>query len=122
MNQRNQRQNIKLNSINQCDTKKYKPPKKTISEKKPKATISYLNNTYQRSNNDKSLHTASKEDYRKKPEYQNFTYNRDNKTFDRSNVTDKPSLKKGITSVVQHYSGVKKQLDNYDYKTTKGFN
>ena len=68
------------------------------------------------------LHTVSREDYKKKPEYQNFTYNRNNKTFDRSNVTDKPSLKKGITSVVQHYSGVKKQLDNYDYKTTRAFN
>lgn len=121
-NQSIQRQNIKLNSINQYNTKKYIPPKKTTSEKKPKTTISYLNNTYQRSNNDKLLHTVSREDYKKKPEYQNFTYNRNNKTFDRSNATDKPSLKKGITSVVQHYSGVKKQLDNYDYKTTRGFN
>lgn len=122
VNQSNQRESLKLNSINQYNTKKYQPPQKTISDKKPKATISYLNNTYQRSNNDKLYHTANKEDYKKKLEYQNFSYNRDNKTFNRQSITDKMALKKGITSVIQHYLGMKKQFDNYDYNTIKSFN
>jgi len=109
--------------ISPYNTKKYIPQKKLYSEKKAKEYNSYFLKTYQNKNNvfkpmikNIQLNLDNNfDDY----QYLNFTSRRAKLHIDNNSSMDKKTLKKGITSVIQHFSGKIEEYLNYDKSTSK---
>ena len=107
-----------LNVSKPYNTKKYIPLSKIPSSKiKIDNYSSYFTNPYQ--NKDKNNNLIKKEPYKIKIDFNNYTMRRENKIKNPEKKIDKETLKKGVTSVVQHYSGVREKLNNYDKNTLK---
>ena len=110
--------NQSLNVSKPYNTKKFIPLSKNPSSKiKTDNYSSYFTNVYQ--NKDKNNNLIKKEPYKIKIDFNNYTMRRENKIKNPEKTIDKETLKKGVTSVVQHYSGVREKLNNYDKNTLK---
>ena len=99
------KKNFTNNARKNYDEKKYTPLKKNISETKLYDKKKDIRNTYTKKNvkNFGSVDSGRK--------YNNYTAKKENI---RKPKLDNENLKKGITTVIQHYLGVKERLDNYN--------
>ena len=83
----------------------------------------FNNNAYRRRDNNNE--TKSLSNYSVKSNNDNlssYSRSRKNSSYTHGPTGFRPSLKAGITTVVQHYSGQRKQLDNYDTNSYKNEN
>ena len=85
----------------------------------PQNKIIYNNNTYKRYNNNnndnRSIYNYSvkTENYNNEP-YSSYSYSRKQSELTYGPINGKRDLKDGITTVIQHYSGRRRKVENYD--------
>jgi hypothetical protein len=104
-------------TLSNYNIKKSIPSTKTTSDKKPEQRKSFVSNNYRNknNNNDNIFHSAQKEGFVRKIIYSDRSYKKSKNTVNKFNdIIDKDSLRKGITKVIQFYSGIKEEIDNYD--------
>ena len=104
-------------TLSNYNIKKSIPSTKNTSDKKPEQRKSFVSNNYRNKNNynDNIFHSAQKEGFVRKIIYSDRSYKKSKNTVNKFNdIIDKDSLKKGITKVIQFYSGIKEEIDNYD--------
>ena len=80
----------------------------------------YKLNTFQNINNKKLYNTNNDNDNDIKVNYSNYTSRKNsNASYSHSNATVKTSLKGGVTTVIQHYSGKRARFDDYSKDSIK---
>ena len=80
------------------------------------------NNTNTNTNSMYSTHTFRMPPYKginDRRNYNTFTFTREMKLNDSQQEYNKEALRKGVTTVVQHYSGIKERLNNTEVNTLK---
>jgi hypothetical protein len=101
-------------------TKKYIPQKKIYSEKKEKEYNSFFLKKFQNKNNViKPIKLNIRDININNYQYLNCTTRRAKLDKDENSFVDKKTLKRGITSVIQHFSGKIETFLNYDKSTSK---
>ena len=106
------------------NTKKYIPQKKTYSQKKDKEYNSYFLKTFPNNNVKikpviKPIKLNIKDINFDNYQYLNCTSRRAKLHNDDNSFIDKKTLKRGITSVIQHFSGKIEKFLNYDKNTSR---
>ena len=106
------------------NTKKYIPQKKTYSQKKDKEYNSYFLKTFPNKNDVikpmiKPIKLNIKDINLDNYQYLNCTSRRAKLHNDENSFIDKKTLKRGITSVIQHFSGKIEKFLNYDKNTSR---
>jgi len=99
------------NLISSYNTKKYIPPKNIFSGKKIVNNFVNLRNAF-RNNNDKSLSLSRSHNLdNKNMIFKSYSSRKDNKIKKR--FLDKDPLRRGVTTVFQHYCGICEEFENY---------
>ena len=98
----------KINQYNPYESKKFINNKGKISDNSKSSMNKTDNNIYKRNTyqNKKVMDKSNENNI-------NGKYNIRNKNNTYSQKTTKPSLKGGVTTVIQHYSGSRKKYENY---------
>lgn len=95
---------------------------KNPQDDKNKSDINlYSRRTHQMSNHKNTNNITSVKDISSIEKYNNYTSRNGNISSIRPklNTTEKTNLKGGVTTVIQHYGGRRKQYENYDQKSYK---
>ena len=103
-------------TLSNYNLKKSIPSTKNTSDKKIEQRKSFINNNYRIKNscNDNIFHSPQKEGFVRKIIYSDRSYKKSKNTVNKINdIFDRDSLKRGITKVIQFYSGIKEEIDNY---------
>ena len=105
------------------NTKKYIPQKKLFTEKKDKENNSYFLKTFMNRNDVikpiiKPIKLNIKDINFDNYKYLNCTSSRAKLHINNNSFIDKATLKRGITSVIQHFSGKIEEFINYDKSKT----
>ena len=109
----------KTNSnIKPYNTKKYILLSNNFSAKIIKDNCTYFKKIYHNNKNN-SLLNLKKNLYSTNSNSNNNTFNREHRISSPAQPFDKKSLKKGITTVIQHYSFITEEFNNYSTNTTK---
>ena len=93
-----------------------------LTDKKINPNKSYINNTFRNKKYNEKTYLIGNRDgsFIRKLICHNCMDKKKNKSFIKdSNLIDKETLKKGITRVIQYYSGIKEVFVNYDFETYK---
>ena len=105
-------------SMKPYNTKKYVPLSKNLSAKKIKENYTNYKKIYN-DRNDSFLGSLKKNRERNTTNFVNKTFNREHRISSPAKPFDKKSLKKGITTVFQHYSWITEEFNNYCSTTAK---
>lgn len=103
-------------SIKPYNTKKYIPLSKNLSAKRIKENYTNYKKIYNYKN-DSLLNSLKKNHDKNKTNFNNKTFNREHRISSPAKPFDKKSLKKGITTVFQHYSWITEEFNNYNSST-----
>ena len=109
--------NFKLDNI-----KKYTPLTKNNPSTLLNYNYSFFRNVYPNNNTKYSTNTYKLQPYKgiiDRSNYNSFTFRREMKLNKPQQEYDMQTLKKGVTTVVQHYSGIKEKLNNTEVNTLK---
>ncbi len=101
--------------IKPYNTNKYMPLSKNVSSKKIEENYTTLKKIYL-NKNDSFLRNPKNGSY---TDYNNKTFNREHRISSPIRQYDQKSLKKGITTVIQHYSNIKEEFNDYDIKSAR---
>ena len=127
----NYKTQININHLKENLQKEYKPydTKKINVHKRDNNNIHSVNNnkfnfyklnTFQNINNKKLYNTNNDNENDIKVNYSNYTSRKNsNASYSLSNATAKTSLKGGVTTVIQHYSGKRARFDDYSKDSIK---
>jgi hypothetical protein len=103
-------------SLKPYNTKKYVPLSKNLSAKKIKENYTNYKKIYH-NKNDLLLNSLKKNRDINKTNFNNNTFSREHRISSPAKPFDRNSLKKGITTVFQHYSWITEEFNNYNSNT-----